>query len=89
MKGQSETSLVIRNTRPAIQTVTLQRQDVVFHHGDTEGTEISQRFSVHLRVLRVSVVNEVLEFLLISAFHNTPGSHKHASLELAGLLVPL
>ena len=27
----------------AIQTVTLQRQDVLFHHGDTEGTEISQR----------------------------------------------
>src|SRR5437867_3042212 len=35
--------------------------------GDTQGTEISQRhqgFSVHLRALRVSVVNEVLEFLL-------------------------
>ena len=28
----------------AIQTVTLQRQDVLFHHGDTEGTEISQRY---------------------------------------------
>jgi len=38
----------------AIQTVTPQRQDLLFHHGDTEGTEISQRhqgFSVHLRVL--------------------------------------
>src|SRR5436309_12333076 len=30
-------------SRVAMQTVTLQRQDVLFHHGDTEGTEISQR----------------------------------------------
>ena len=27
----------------AIQTVTLWRQDVLFHHGDTEDTEISRR----------------------------------------------
>ena len=51
---------------PAIQTVTLQRQDILFSprrhgaHGDF--TEASG-FSVHLRVLRVSVVNEVPEFL--------------------------
>ena len=34
--------------------MTLQRQDILFHHGDTEGMEISQRlrFSVHLRALR-------------------------------------
>jgi len=43
----------------------LARQNVLFHHGGTEGTEISQRpsvFSVHLRVLSVSVVNKALEF---------------------------
>jgi len=76
--------------------VTLWRQDVVFHHGDTEGPLIADwrlrisdlelmnsfsirtirnpqsairnpqfnGFSVHLRVLRVSVVNKVHEFFL-------------------------
>ena len=44
---------------------------IPFHHGDTEGTEISQRhrgFSVHPRVLRVSVVNKVPEFFLSFGF---------------------
>ena len=50
--------------------VTLQRQDLLFHHGDTEGTEISQR---HLRALRVSVVNEVLEFFSILASRKLAG----------------
>jgi len=27
----------------ATQTLTLQRQNILFHHGDTEGTEISER----------------------------------------------
>ena len=55
----------IRAIRAEIQTVTLQPQDVLFHHGDTEGTENfteASGFSVHLRVLRVSVVSKVLEF---------------------------
>jgi len=55
----------------ATQTLTLQRQNILFHHGDTEGTEISQRasgLSVHLRVLRVSVVNKVLEFFFELGF---------------------
>ena len=49
-----------------IQTATVQRQDVLFHHGDTEGTEISQRHqgSPCIFVYSVStVVNKVLEFL--------------------------
>jgi len=91
----------------AIQTVTLQRQDVLFHHGDTgrekkfkihgfharkllkilgvflhfpifshdhrghgDFTEASG-FSVHLRVLGVSVVNKVLEPFLSLASHNS------------------
>ena len=56
--------------------MTLQRQDILFHHGDTEGTEISQRlrFSVHLRALRVPVVNKVLEFFSILASRKSSGS---------------
>ena len=66
--------------------MTLQRQEVLFHHRDTDGPLIADwrlrisdlelmnsfsirairnpqfnGFSVHLRVLRVSVVNKVLE----------------------------
>ena len=42
--------------------------------GDRQGTEIAQRhqgYSVHLRVLRVSVVNKVLEFFSILASRNS------------------
>src|SRR5216117_1252835 len=66
---------------PAIQTVTLQRQRRPVSprrhrvHGDF--TEASG-FSVHLRVLCVSVVTKVLEFFLSLAFHNTPGDHSES-----------
>src|SRR5216117_2194099 len=61
---------------PAIQTVTLQRQRRPVsprrHGGHGDFTEASG-FSVHLRVLRVSVVNRVLEFFLSLASHNSSG----------------
>ena len=43
------------------------------HGGHGDSTEASG-FSVHLRVLRVSVVNKVLEFFSILASRNSPGS---------------
>src|SRR5437773_3921544 len=61
---------------PAIQTVTLQRQRRPVSprrhgaHGDF--TEASG-FSVHLRVLRVSVVNKVPEFFLSLASRRSSG----------------
>ena len=38
-----ESFMLLESRKSAIQTVTLQRRGVLFHHGDTEGTEISQR----------------------------------------------
>src|SRR5438477_12737729 len=41
---------------------------------------------VHLRVLRVSVVNEVLEFVLSSAFRNTSGDRSEKAQAPTGLI---
>ena len=57
-----------------MQTVTLQRRDVLFHHGDTEGTEISQRHQGSPCIFVYSVVNKVLEFFSILASRNSSGS---------------
>jgi len=50
--------------------------DVLVHHGDTEVTgdfTETSGFSVHLCVLRVSVVNEVLECFLELGFSQLVG----------------
>src|SRR5438128_11392080 len=85
-KSFSAVSAVVRKNRSAgVSPASEPRQLLLGQHdlcrleaGDTffltttEGTEAYRGF-VHLRVLRVSVVNEVLEFVLSSAFRNTSG----------------
>src|SRR5204863_4861825 len=66
----------------AIQTVTLQWQDVLFHHGDTEGTEVSQRDQAQHDILVYSLLSGAgIILLLQSVFRKI----RHTLLTLANL----
>src|SRR6266852_1644093 len=47
------------------------------HHGDTESTESTEKSSLYLRVLRVSVVNILVGFAPLNPPYETSGKGRH------------